>query len=116
MNAYSPRRQSKRWLDGDCPREILAIYYDKREPCDPYTIFYAELLGDGRRASIGYIALDENGRYFHGELAVYETAAFRYRNAHRACKWTSLPEAVRKAVKADIAAVAAYRESPEGKS
>lgn len=102
MNAYSPRRQSKRWLDGDCPREILAIYYDKREPSDPYTIFYTELLGDGRRASIGYIALDERGAHFHGELPVWETVRFRYRNAHRARKWTDLPETVRKAVIRDI--------------
>jgi hypothetical protein len=105
MNAYSPRRQSKRWLDGGCPREILAIYYDKREPSEPYTIFYAALQcpEDGRRSSLVYIGLDESGRYSHGELPTWEVAQYRYHNAHRARKWTDLPEAVRKAVRRDIA-------------
>ena len=104
MNAYAPRRQNKRWLDGDVPREVLAIYRDKREPCEPYTIFYAELqgTGDGRRDSLVYIGLDDFGRYAHGEMPVHQVAEYRYRNAHRACKWTDLPEAVRSAVKRDI--------------
>ena len=105
MNAYAPRRQNKRWLDGDVPREILAIYRDKREPCEPYTIFYAELQGSGvgQRDSLVYIGLSETGRYSHGEMPAYQVTEYRFRNAHRACKWTDLPEAVRKAVKRDIA-------------
>lgn len=104
MNAYSPRRQSKRWLDGDCPREILAIYRDKREPSEPYTVFYAALQRpeDGRGSGLVYIGLDEYGRYSHGELKAYQVAEYRFRESHRACKWTDLPEAVRNAVKNDL--------------
>jgi hypothetical protein len=105
MNAYAPRRQNKRWLDGDVPREVLAIYRDHREPSEPYTIFYAELQGsgDGRRDSLVYIGLSETGWYSHGEMPAYEVAEYRFRNAHRAAKWSELPAAVRRAVKADIA-------------
>lgn len=105
MNAYAPRRQNKRWLDGDVPREILAIYRDKREPCEPYTIFYAELQRpeDAYRSSLVYIGLTEDGRYSHGEMPAYQVAEYRVRNAHRACKWTDLPKAVRNAVRKDIA-------------
>jgi hypothetical protein len=105
MNAYSPRRQNKRWLNGDCPREILAIYRDKREPSEPYTIIYAELQCPeaGRRSSLVYIGLSEDGRYSHGEFPASTVGEYRYRNAHRACKWTDLPAAVQVAVIRDIA-------------
>lgn len=105
MNRYSPRRQSRRWLDGDCPRGVLAIYYDKREPADAYTVFFAQpVVSDGTYAgtAIEYAGISENGVGFHGELSAYETAQFRFRNAHRACKWTDLPEAVRNWVTADL--------------
>jgi hypothetical protein len=83
---------------------VLAIYKDKREPSEPYTIIYAELqgTGEGLRDSLVYIGLSEDGSYAHGEFFAYEVAEYRYRNAHRACKWTDLPEAVRKAVVNDI--------------
>ena len=86
------------------PREVLAIYKDHREPSEPYTIFYAALQRpeDGYQSSLVYIGLDEYGRYSHGEMPAYQVAEYRFHNAHRACKWTDLPEAVRKAVKADI--------------
>lgn len=106
MNAYAPRRQSKRWLDGDVPREVLAIYKDHREqePAEPYTVFYAALQrpDDGMMSGLVYIGLRESGAYSHGEMPAWQVADYRYRNAHRACKWTDLPEAVRKTVKADI--------------
>ncbi len=102
MNAYSPRRQSKQWLDGDCPREILAIYYDKREPSDPYTIFYTCVEGSGLNRSLTYVGADESGRGFHGELRIADAAAFRYRNSHRACKWSEVHKPVRDWIIADI--------------
>lgn len=104
MNAYAPRRQSKRWLDGDCPRAILALYYDKREPSDQYTVFYAEPLCGTSPAdmSLQYVGLSAAGMGYHGELKAYQTAEFRFRNAHRACKWTSLPKPVRDWILADI--------------
>ena len=104
MNAYAPRRQSKRWLDGDCPREVLAIYRDKREEYEPYTIFYAALQRpeDGCYSGLVYIGLSELGSYAHGEMPAYRAAEYRFRNAHRACKWTDLPKAVQSVVKKDL--------------
>jgi hypothetical protein len=91
---YTPRHQSKRWLDGDCPREVLAIYDDKRE-VDRYTIFYATVEGGPGHQTLVYASLSESGMGYHGELTVFQAQEFRYRNAHRARKWTSLPESVR---------------------
>jgi hypothetical protein len=105
VNAYAPRRQGKRWLDGDCPRGVLAVYYDKREPSDKYTIFYAEpVVSDGTYAGthIQYAGLSEYGMGYHGELPAYQAAQFRFRNAHRARKWSELPEAVRNWVISDL--------------
>jgi hypothetical protein len=104
VNAYAPRRQSKRWLDGDVPREVLAIYKDHRKPSEPYTIFYAALQRpeDGYQSGLVYIGLDESGRYSLGEMPAYQVAEYRFHNAHRAAKWTSLPAAVRRAVINDI--------------
>jgi hypothetical protein len=104
MRQYSPRRQSKRWLDGDCPKGVLAIYYDRREPSEPYTVFYAELLpGDtwtGRW--LNYAGIREDGRASHGEMRAYQVADYRYRNRHRAASWTSLPEEVKERVRSDL--------------
>ncbi len=102
MNEYAPRRQSPRWLDGDCPREILAIYYDKREPSDPYTIFYTGVEKDERDVWFCYAGVSENGQGYHGQLRRYETQSFRYRNAHRARKWSEVHKPVRDWILADI--------------
>ena len=42
MNVYTPRRCSKRWLDGDYPPEVLAII-DHPAYGDRFTIIYAEV-------------------------------------------------------------------------
>ncbi len=104
MKAYTPRRQNKRWLDGDCPSEVLAIYRDG-EAYDPYTIFYAALQRpeDGFGSDLTYIGLTESGAYAHGGMPAWQVADYRYHNAHRAFKWSELPEAVRNAVKRDLA-------------
>lgn len=102
MRDYSPRRQSKRWLDGDCPREILAIYYDKREPCDPYTIIYAEPDKDDRDYWFTYAGLSEDGMGYHGQLRRHEMQGFRDRNKNRARKWSEVHAPVRGWILADI--------------
>jgi hypothetical protein len=105
MRPYTPRRQSKRWLDGDCPDGVLAIYYDKREWLDPYTIFYTEVLCPGtNRPSLVYVGSSAGGSYFHGELLTYQVAEYRALNSRRACKWTDLPEPVRRVVLKDLEA------------
>jgi hypothetical protein len=103
MNAYSPRRQSERWLDGDCPHGVLAIYRDRRESLEPYTVFYAALQTHRTgHPSLVYIGLTEAGAWSHGEMPAYAAAEYRFRNAHRACKWTELPEAVRNTIRNDL--------------
>lgn len=41
---YTPRRQSSRWLDGDCPPHVLAIY-DHPAFADRFTVFYRDAPG-----------------------------------------------------------------------
>lgn len=101
MNAYTPRRCGKRWLDADCPREILAITNHPQFD-DQYTIYYAEPMRDGRDVWINFLACSEDGRVYHGEQRAHEVAAYRYRFKHRYTKWSTLPDAVKNAVRRDI--------------
>src|SRR5258705_3957963 len=99
---YTPRRCGKQWLDGDCPRGVLAIM-DHRDWADRYTVFYAEpIADDGRQSWIGYISLHDNGSYYHGEMEAYQVAQYRYRNKHRYTRWTDLPTSVRAVVLRDL--------------
>jgi hypothetical protein len=113
MNTYTPRRQSKRWLDGDCPRGVLAIYDNggserRNGSFDRYTIFYVPFRPlDGRGDWISYLAASANpfapqGFGQHGELEAYKVAEYRYRRAHDAAKWSSLPEDVKRCVRKDL--------------
>ena len=108
MNKYSPRRQSARWLDGDCPSGVLAIY-DHPKYGDRYTVFYASLTSGSTYADmwIGYRSMSENpchpqGIGLFGEMNAQQTANFRYINRHRACNWSDLPQAVKDVVIADL--------------
>ena len=120
MRDYQPRRCGKRWLDGDCPREVLAII-DNPEYHDRYTIIYADVetvkYEDSPRVErwLTYLASTESGGVYHGELQAHEVAAYRYRNKHRYTRWTDLPEAVRNAVRRDIAEAAEYAKQWEAK-
>jgi hypothetical protein len=110
---YRPRRQSSRWLDGDCPRGVLAIYdnggVSKRNgSVDRYTVFYAETARDHRGdVHVSYRAMDESpsspqGFGIGGDMPAHEVAAYRYRVRHQAARWTDLPEAVRAVVRRDL--------------
>jgi len=108
---YSPRRQSSRWLDGDCPRGVLAIYdnggVSKRNgTVDRYTVFYAETDTDHRGdVWLSYLGTSEDPGKFggHDQMRAHQVAAYRYRVRHQAARWTDLPEAVRRVVKRDLA-------------
>lgn len=110
MRKYTPRRQSARWLDGDCPRGVLAIYDNggvtkRNGSVDRYTIFYANAWQDmNAEWWIGYLSSGENpnGCSGHDEMKAHQVAAYRYRVRHHAVKWTDLPEAVRAVVVADL--------------
>ena len=93
------RRCSKKWLDGDCPDGVLAIF-DHGNYLDKYTIIYREPIAEG---IAWYLATDANGWYSgHGEMAVHLVAEYRYRQKHRYARWTDLPAAVQRMVIADL--------------
>jgi hypothetical protein len=97
------RRQSPKWLDGDCPRGVLAIYDNggigkRNGSVDRYTVFYADVWQDiAAEWWVGYLSsgADPSGCSGHEEMQAHQVAAYRYRVRHQATRWTDLPEAVR---------------------
>lgn len=108
MRKYTPRRQSSRWLDSDCPRGVLAIYDNGGATTDRYTVFYAGLIETAEYGAwVGYRTMSENpshpqGVGVYGEMRRHEAADYRYRARHQACAWSSLPEAVKACVRRDL--------------
>lgn len=106
---YSPRRCSARWLDGDCPDGVLCIM-DNPQFADRYTVIYSRLhVVPGLPFSYydSYLfgrgmSEDPRGIGMAFEMKPHEVAAYRYRNKHRYCKWTDLPEKVQACVRADL--------------
>lgn len=105
---YSPRRQSAKWLDSDCPKGVLAIFDDPRF-ADRYTVFYADPIrrGSYARTIIGYRAMSENpshpqGVGLFGEMDAHSVAMFRHSRKHRKARWSDLPEAVKRCVRDDL--------------
>jgi hypothetical protein len=101
-----PRRQSKRWLDADCPKGVLAIY-DHPKFADSYTVFYAEPLVAQGDTWISYRSMSENpfspqGVGLYCEMKAYQVAAYRYSSRHKAAKWSSLPDKVKRCVLQDL--------------
>ena len=98
-----PRRCSSRWLDGDCPKGVLAIFDDPRT-CARYTVFYSEPIVDDVLCYIGMNAFPFHPQGFgqHGEMRAYEVANYRYHNKHRYCRWSDLPEDCKRAVRQDL--------------
>lgn len=108
MRGYKPRRASRRWLDGDCPPGVLAIF-DHPDCFDRYTVFYVEPVTGTTRADmwLGYRGMSAQpasptGFGIFGEMEAYQVAAFRYRSSHRAATWSSLPEEVKAVVRRDL--------------
>lgn len=109
MRKYKPRRQSRRWLDADCPKGVLAIY-DSKGYGERYTVFYAEPVAGETFADmwIGYRGMSAypfhpQGIGLYGEMRAHEMAAYRYRVRHQAAKWSSLPADVQRCVRQDLA-------------
>jgi hypothetical protein len=105
--SYMPRTQSKKFLDGDCPAGVLAIYDNGGKTWDRYTVFYKPTapLKD-RGEYIGYRGMSEDpyspsGFGIYGELKAWEVAAYRSRVYHHSAKWSDLPEQVKKSVRQD---------------
>lgn len=110
MRKYSPRRQSTRWRDSDCPDGVLAIYDDGPKTFDRYTVFYAEPVTGTTYADmwLGYRGMSEHpthaqGVGIYGDMPAHAVASYRFRNAHHACRWSALPQEVRDVVIRDLA-------------
>ena len=108
MRTYTPRRCSKRWLDGDCPSGVLAII--DAGPNDPaperYDVIYTEVTevkyGSRVEKWMGGYGLSEKGLGSHFEMEAHQVADYRYRMKNRYTKWSTLPEAVKAAVRRDL--------------
>jgi len=87
-NRYAPRRCGARWLDGDCPREVLAIIDHGTNELERFDVIYAEVLENGRDQWLTYFSLNEHGAGYHGELKAHQVAAYRYRFKHRYTTWS----------------------------
>jgi hypothetical protein len=112
MSDYTPRRCSKRWLDGDCPREVLAIIDHGPKSSDRYDVIFTDVQQVAYEGSsriekwLQGVSITESGAFCdHFELRAHEVAAYRYRMKHRYARWSDLPEAVKSAVRSDIAAM-----------
>lgn len=106
---YTPRRQSRRWLDQDCPEGVLAIYDNRGQTADRYTVFYRTPVAGSAYQDmwLGMRCMSENpfhpqGVGMWGELEAYKVAHFRYRERHRAARWSDLPERVKTCVLLDL--------------
>ena len=109
MAAYRPRPQSARFRDGDCPAGVLAIYDNGGDSFDRYTVFYKEVTRDDRgHPWIGYRAMSEHpaspqGFGIYGEMQAHEMSAYRRRVYRESAAWSSLPDDVKRTVRADCA-------------
>ena len=104
---YTPRRCGKRWLDGDCPSEILAIIDHGTGELERFDVIYTDVQEVTYGSSLverwlTYYCVSEQGGGYHGEMKTHEVAAYRYRMKHRYTKWSTLPEAVKAAVRRDL--------------
>lgn len=109
--SYSPRRQSNRWLDGDCPAEVLAIMDSGNKYFDRYTVFYVPTKAEReanphRGLLIGYRGMSErpsspSGFGIYEEMEAYKVADYRYRFKHQYTTWSSLPKDVKNIVRRD---------------
>jgi hypothetical protein len=109
MANYKPRRASKRWLDSDCPAGVLAIF-DHPKYGDRYTVIYAEPIAGETYADMRLWYRGMSANPFHpqgigmaGEMQAHEAALHRYYNRNRACRWSDLPEDVKRCVRQDLA-------------
>lgn len=105
---YTPRRCGSRWLDGDCPAGVLAIIDlgPKETSPERYDVLYTEVISGDQlgNAWLGGVSITEGGSMYHFEMEAYKMADYRYRIKHRYTKWSTLPDAVKAAVRRDLEA------------
>jgi hypothetical protein len=99
---YKPRRASKRWLDGDCPPEVLALYDNGGKSADRYSVLYTVTHIDARGVTwlfgrgMNSCPNHPQGIGMSFERPAHELAAWRHRE--KKTKWTALPKEVRAAI------------------
>jgi hypothetical protein len=103
----SARRAARRWLDGDCPAGVLAIFDNGGETFDRFTVLYVPDAADPDTVQyLGASAhpFDPQGFGQHGEMPRHQAAAYRYRetSAKHSARWSDLPADVQRAVRADL--------------
>lgn len=107
MSAYAPRRQSAKFLDGDCPSGVLAIFDNGGKTFDRYTVIYREVITGSRGEPwLGYRGMSEHpfdpqGFGIYSEFSRWDMAAYRRAAYRESCKWSTLPDDVKRAVRAD---------------
>lgn len=112
---YSPRRASKRWLEG-APPYVLDVLDNKGKTADRYTVLFTfpfafaldhagNFLPDGAKGDftstyVQYLGMSgapshPQGVSMWGEMKAYEAAAYRYRSKHQRIRWNDLPAEIR---------------------
>lgn len=116
MRKYTPRRASKRWLEG-APDYVLDCFDNKGKTCDRYSVliggkFLYHTLPSGAcaegsdRYDNTYVqCLDMSGAPSYpqgvsmwGEMPAHTAANWRYHYKHHRVRWLDLPEHIRKHV------------------
>lgn len=118
---YTPRRASKRWLEG-APPYVLDVLDNKGASADRYTVLFGRpfvyvLKPDGSTSPdpgrygdtwIQYLDMSDapthpQGVSLWGEMSAHQAAGYRYRCKHQRVRWLDLPEHIRRHVAARAA-------------
>ena len=108
-DTYTPRRASRRWLDG-APAYVLDVIRDgpAKSP-HGYSILFTGDLYERKPYASAYInGLEINNAPTHPaygvslwfELQAYQAAAYRHRAKHRRVRWLDVPAELRAHIQA----------------
>lgn len=103
-NTYTPRRASKRWLEG-APAYVLDIL-DQPQFADRYTVMltgaflYPQTGRTFANCRVPYLTMSDHPTHpqavsMFGEMSAADAAAFRWRVKHRRKAWVDLPVEIR---------------------
>lgn len=108
-DTYTPRRASKRWLDG-APAYVLDVMRDgpAKDPHGYFVLFTGELYDRKPYRDAWVQGLEINNAPTHPaygvslwtELRAHEAAAYRYSAKHRRVRWLDVPAELRAHIQA----------------
>ena len=107
MRDYTPRRASKRWLEG-APEYVLDCF-DSKDSGERYTVIFGKEFmnhipgypgGDYWLSLLGMSGAPSHpqGISLWSEYPAHQIAAYRYREGHHRVRWMDLPENIREHV------------------